>query len=90
MFIPGKGCSKSPQADEHQPKRLGACDWCASATYQRDCLGKRAVSADTALRLARAFGTIEQFWMGLQTDYDLEQARKAAANEIRKIRSLAA
>lgn len=40
-------------------------------------LGKRAISADTALRLARAFGTSEQFWMGLQADYDLEEARNA-------------
>ena len=38
-------------------------------------LGKRAVTADTALRLARHFGTSEQFWMGLQADYDLEEAR---------------
>ena len=34
--------------------------------------GKRAVSADTALRLARYFGTSEQFWMNLQARYDLE------------------
>lgn len=53
-------------------------------------LGKRAVSADTALRLARALGTSEQFWMGLQADYDLEEARNAAANDIRKVRPLAA
>lgn len=38
-------------------------------------LGKRAISVDTALRLARAFGTSEQFWMGLQADYNLEEAR---------------
>lgn len=38
-------------------------------------LGNRAISADTALHLARAFGTSEQFWMGLQADYDLEEAR---------------
>ena len=38
--------------------------------------GKRAVTADTALRLARYFGTSEEFWMGLQADYDLEEARK--------------
>jgi addiction module HigA family antidote len=37
--------------------------------------GKRAVTADTALRLARYFGTSEGFWMGLQADYDLEEAR---------------
>jgi len=36
--------------------------------------GKRAVTADTTLRLARYFGTSEAFWMGLQADYDLEEA----------------
>ncbi len=35
-------------------------------------LGKRAVSPDTALRLARYFGMSERFWMNLQTRYDLE------------------
>jgi addiction module HigA family antidote len=34
------------------------------------------VTADTALRLARYFGTSEGFWMGLQADYDLEEARR--------------
>lgn len=53
-------------------------------------LGKRAVSADTAIRLARALGTSEQFWMGLQADYDLEEARIAAADDIRMVRPLAA
>ncbi len=38
-------------------------------------LGKRAITADTALRLARYFGTSEGFWMGLQSDYDIEEAR---------------
>jgi len=52
--------------------------------------GKRAVSADSAIRLARALGTSEQFWMGLQADYDLEQARKAVQNEHRKIENIAA
>jgi len=37
--------------------------------------GTRAVSADTALRLSRYFGTSEQFWMNLQMRYDLELAR---------------
>jgi addiction module HigA family antidote len=37
-------------------------------------LGKRSVTADTALRLARYFGTSPQFWMGLQSDYDLDVA----------------
>jgi addiction module HigA family antidote len=34
--------------------------------------GNRAITADTALRLARYFGMTEQFWMNLQTRYDLE------------------
>jgi antitoxin HigA-1 len=34
--------------------------------------GERAVTADTALRLARFFGTSPEFWLGLQMDYDLE------------------
>lgn len=38
-------------------------------------LGKRGVTADTALRLARYFRTTEKFWLGLQDDYDLEEAR---------------
>ena len=38
--------------------------------------GQRAISADTALRLARFFGTTAQLWMNLQTRYDLETARK--------------
>jgi antitoxin HigA-1 len=35
-------------------------------------LGKRSITADTALRLARYFGNSPQFWMGLQTQYDLD------------------
>jgi len=37
-------------------------------------LGKRAVTADTALRLSRFFGNSPQFWLGLQTQYDLDVA----------------
>jgi addiction module HigA family antidote len=39
--------------------------------------GERAITADTALRLARFFGTSPDFWLGLQMDYDLENARAA-------------
>lgn len=38
-------------------------------------LGKRSISADTALRLARFFSTSERFWLNLQTTYDLEIER---------------
>ncbi len=37
--------------------------------------GKRAITANTALRLARYFGTSEQFWLNLQSRYDLEVER---------------
>ena len=41
--------------------------------------GKRSITADTALRLAAALGTSEKFWLGLQADYDLDNARKSAS-----------
>lgn len=53
-------------------------------------LGKRAISADTALRLAKTFGTSESFWMGLQADYDLEEARLGMAATLDQVQRLAA
>jgi len=47
-------------------------------------LEKRRVSADTALRLARFFGTTPQFWLGLQTDYDLDMAEEEMGNRLEK------
>lgn len=47
---------------------------------------RRAVTADTALRLAAFFGNNAEFWMGLQTDYDMAIARSAAADAIARIR----
>jgi addiction module HigA family antidote len=44
--------------------------------------GKRAITADTALRLSRYFGTTPQFWMNLQANYDLERAEEARGAEI--------
>ena len=46
--------------------------------------GQRAVTADTALRLARYFRTSEGFWMGLQADYDLEEARKRLGERLER------
>ncbi len=40
-------------------------------------LRRRRITADTALRLARFFGTTAQFWMGIQADYDLDMAADA-------------
>lgn len=47
-------------------------------------LGKRAITPDTALRLARYFGTSERFWLGLQVDFDLEEAQRAIGKSIQK------
>jgi addiction module HigA family antidote len=46
--------------------------------------GKRAITADTALRLARFFGTSERFWLNLQTGYDLEMQRDRLRNRLSK------
>ncbi|MFC3654287.1 HigA family addiction module antidote protein [Xanthomonas hyacinthi] len=53
-------------------------------------LGKRSVTADSAIRLAAALGTSERFWLGLQADYDLEQARRALGAQAQKIERIAA
>jgi addiction module HigA family antidote len=47
-------------------------------------LGKRAITPDTALRLARYFGTSERFWLGLQLDYDLEETQRAVGELVQK------
>lgn len=52
--------------------------------------GKRRISADTALRLARYFGTSERFWLNLQGRYDLEVERDrlgSALDEIHPLKS---
>jgi addiction module HigA family antidote len=46
-------------------------------------LGKRAISADTALRLSRFFGTSERFWMNLQVRYDLEMERERLGDRLK-------
>jgi antitoxin HigA-1 len=46
--------------------------------------GKRGISADTALRLSLYFGTSAEFWMNLQSKYDLEMERDRSEAEIKK------
>lgn len=45
-------------------------------------LGKRGITADTALRLGRFFGTSAQFWLNLQTHFDLEKAVAAMGEDL--------
>ncbi|MBK6401670.1 MAG: HigA family addiction module antidote protein [Rhodocyclaceae bacterium] len=49
---------------------------------------RRGVTADTALRLSRYFGTSAEFWMGLQADYDLRLAEEAASETLARIRRM--
>ncbi len=53
--------------------------------------GQRAISSNMALRLARCFGTTPEFWMNLQTHYDLEMTRDKEAEKVdREVRPLEA
>jgi antitoxin HigA-1 len=49
------------------------------------CTGKRAITADTAVRLARFFGTTASFWLGLQADYDTEEIEKTESASLSTI-----
>ena len=49
---------------------------------------RRGISADTAMRLARYFGTSAEFWMGLQADYDLRTAESVAGDMLARIRRM--
>ncbi len=46
--------------------------------------GRRGITADTALRLARYLGTTAEFWVGLQADYELRQARRQKLKKIER------
>lgn len=48
-------------------------------------LGKRGITADTALRLAAFFGTDEQSWLNLQSHYDAEQVRQTISTQLNNI-----
>ena len=47
--------------------------------------GKRRITADTALRLSKYFGTSAHFWLGLQNDYDVEQGQVEKGVELNRI-----
>ena len=53
-------------------------------------LGKRGITADADLRLARFFGLSDGFWLGVQADYDLMQRRRAIAGDLERIESFRA
>jgi len=49
--------------------------------------GSRRITADTALRLSKYFGTTAKFWLGLQDDYDLEEEKNAKQSDFENIKS---
>jgi addiction module HigA family antidote len=53
-------------------------------------LGKRRITADTALRMSRYFGTSERFWMNLQSRFDLELERDRIGKDLEQITPLIA
>ena len=57
-----------------------------TATRLNDIVrGRRGITADTALRLARYLGTSAEFWLGLQLEYDLRTARQSRQQAIEKV-----
>jgi addiction module HigA family antidote len=65
--------------------RLAKAIGVSEARISAICAGKRAITADTALRLSRFFGISPGFWLGLQADYDLEEAGRAAGDALSRI-----
>ncbi|MBK7820478.1 MAG: HigA family addiction module antidote protein [Tessaracoccus sp.] len=47
--------------------------------------GRRSITTDTALRLSRALGVDDRFWINIQTDYDLEVARDQHADDLSRV-----
>jgi len=64
--------------------RLAKALGMGAARLNEIVLGKRGITADTALRLARCFGTSAEFWLNLQTLYDLRIAENKARARIRR------
>jgi len=50
--------------------------------------GNRRITADTALRLSKYFGTSAKFWLGLQNDFDIEEERASKKVEIGEIKTI--
>jgi len=83
---------------EHLAEELEALDMSAAALARRLQVptnriteiinGQRAITGDTALRLAHFFGTSAEFWLNLQTLYELRQAERKAGKSIKALPTL--
>jgi addiction module HigA family antidote len=65
--------------------RLAQDTWIPESRLSEILRGRRAITADTAIRLARYFGTSESLWLGLQNDYDIEEAQRSKAKDYARI-----
>lgn len=70
-----------------EPLGLSACALAKAISVPRNRItgiihGERAITVDTALRLARFFGMPPEFWLGLQMDYDLEATRASLGDRL--------
>lgn len=65
--------------------RLAKAIGVSEARISAICSGRRAITADTALRLSAFFGTTPGFWLGLQADYDTEEAAVSLHDDLLKI-----
>jgi addiction module HigA family antidote len=70
--------------------RLAQAIWVPPRRINEIVHGKRAVTPDTALRMSRALGTSDRFWINLQTRYDLDVQLQTHGSELDKIGSLVA
>lgn len=70
------------------PGRVARACGIPRTRIERIAAEKIGVTGDSALRLARFFGTSPEFWMNLQSRYEIERARLNAADEIAAIRQL--
>ena len=90
--------SRAIHPGEHLAEELGALDMSAAELARRLKVptnrvtaimnGQRAISGDTALRLAHFFGTSPQFWLNLQNLYDIRLAEEKSGKAIKKLASL--
>ena len=72
------------------PYRLAKSIGVPQTRISQICKGRRSISADTALRLAKYLGTTARFWLGLQQDYDLEEQLMRNGDRIEAIQPLSA
>ena len=81
MYITATYASASPDSSHRAPRVRYLPSFRINAIVH----GKRAITADTALRLGRFFGTSAEFWMNLQAHYDLELQKDKLEAELDRV-----